>query len=934
MAASSKEIGDWIIQNADKKGTPDFETMAVAYKAAKESEKTPEPVGGWETLGRSTAHGAAFGFDDELVGQFDKEAGEKWKARGEQAAKDHPVIDFVGNMVGGIASPIAAGFLLPESAALAGAGLAAKGATYLPKGIQAFRADRAAKAAAGTLSKSEKVAGFAGRAAKSGGIGAGYGGLMGAGDAEEGHRLEGAGEGAAIGAAFGTALHPLVEGAGTAVKFAKRKLEPFLKGASGLKGGDAAQRKVNETLPGGIKPDTSGDNIPGYKPMVESDEGIALAKELDLDAVKTRIAENKAAIKNAPKPGGQEQISTPFKTGADKLKTAQDDATAAIEKEAMRVEGEKSVLMQKAAAERERLAADVEAKTGVISDEANAVPTYAGSDPKNLRKATAVYNKAEASKSVRNVIDLEEAAHDKAVLDAWKALSPETTRLNATKAWKAKITKSVASHESEPINKFLARIKGLNEKTNLAEVQTITSDLKAFARDAYKRGDHNDARIARKLDKTIFETIKNDRSVLSAGNFGKWKKNIDASTQYYKKWDNYVTGKYLADESLTADAAVTLDNFLIGKPNETKSRELLNVITDQKGVVNKDALQHIENYLGHDLIDDIGDKLINPEGLGKWQAKYANIFKTFPGLRDKFGNFETAIRTAADSVENAKLAKRAVEFESMAKSIEAAKLQSPGDIPVYKYLPNDPTDPNAIKGSMEKILREDNPKSMQDFLDVVGRTQESLSGTKHLLAEMMVGAKSPSEFIGTHRAKLDEVFTSKAEQEYLDAINKASSVLEKQKVTKAEEQAKSALDHTLKTATTAGLKGYIGYFWSITGARIVDNLANIPRDRMNKIIVDGLMDPNGLGKTLSKPMPVSDTKGWREVYSRIIPGIIAGQRSANEEGANAMPKPKERPPIPRININTSPKYAAGGPVYTHPAISSIRAKRAMRSFSR
>jgi hypothetical protein len=45
---------------------------------------------------------------------------------------------------------------------------------------------------------------------------------------------------------------------------------------------------------------------------------------------------------------------------------------------------------------------------------------------------------------------------------------------------------------------------------------------------------------------------------------------------------------------------------------------------------------------------------------------------------------------------------------------------------------------------------------------------------------------------------------------------------------------------------------------------------------------------------------------------------------------------KEQPtqPVPRIDINTSPKYAAGGPVYTHPTISSIRAKRAMRSFAR
>jgi hypothetical protein len=49
---------------------------------------------------------------------------------------------------------------------------------------------------------------------------------------------------------------------------------------------------------------------------------------------------------------------------------------------------------------------------------------------------------------------------------------------------------------------------------------------------------------------------------------------------------------------------------------------------------------------------------------------------------------------------------------------------------------------------------------------------------------------------------------------------------------------------------------------------------------------------------------------------------------------NAIRSEESQQEIPRININTSPKYAAGGPVYTHPAISSIRAKRAMRSIAR
>ena len=60
---------------------------------------------------------------------------------------------------------------------------------------------------------------------------------------------------------------------------------------------------------------------------------------------------------------------------------------------------------------------------------------------------------------------------------------------------------------------------------------------------------------------------------------------------------------------------------------------------------------------------------------------------------------------------------------------------------------------------MEKVLREDDPKSMQTFLDVVGRTDESLNGTKRLLGEMILESKNPYDFLSNpkNKAKLKEV---------------------------------------------------------------------------------------------------------------------------------------------------------------------------------
>ena len=38
--ATAQEYAAWIVQNADKRGTPDFETVANAYQIAKERETT------------------------------------------------------------------------------------------------------------------------------------------------------------------------------------------------------------------------------------------------------------------------------------------------------------------------------------------------------------------------------------------------------------------------------------------------------------------------------------------------------------------------------------------------------------------------------------------------------------------------------------------------------------------------------------------------------------------------------------------------------------------------------------------------------------------------------------------------------------------------------------------------------------------------------
>ena len=136
---------------------------------------------------RQFAHGASFGFDDELAGAVSALTGGDYQSAKDAYARErdaykveNPKTSFALNLAGGAAM---------------GGGLAA-GAAKTALGA------RAAQAAA-TLSKPAQLA------AVGGATGAAQGALQGAGDAEEGHRLEGALKGGAIGAAAGAVLSPI-----------------------------------------------------------------------------------------------------------------------------------------------------------------------------------------------------------------------------------------------------------------------------------------------------------------------------------------------------------------------------------------------------------------------------------------------------------------------------------------------------------------------------------------------------------------------------------------------------------------------------------------------------------------------------------------------------------------------------------------------------
>jgi hypothetical protein len=50
MASSASDYAQWIIKNQDKQGTPEFETIANAYQAAKQQEASKFQFSGKEAI--------------------------------------------------------------------------------------------------------------------------------------------------------------------------------------------------------------------------------------------------------------------------------------------------------------------------------------------------------------------------------------------------------------------------------------------------------------------------------------------------------------------------------------------------------------------------------------------------------------------------------------------------------------------------------------------------------------------------------------------------------------------------------------------------------------------------------------------------------------------------------------------------------------------
>ena len=120
--ATADEYAAWIVKNADKKGTPEFDTVAAAYKDARQSMSAPAAA---------PAPKKQRGFFDLLTAPFEMGLSLSQKPRAEQAAFIAPTVEALG-MVGGATLGGLSGNV---PGAIAGAGVGYAGANELMRRV-------------------------------------------------------------------------------------------------------------------------------------------------------------------------------------------------------------------------------------------------------------------------------------------------------------------------------------------------------------------------------------------------------------------------------------------------------------------------------------------------------------------------------------------------------------------------------------------------------------------------------------------------------------------------------------------------------------------------------------------------------------------------------------------------------------------------------
>ncbi len=193
----SKKLAQWIVDNKDKKGTPEFETVSAAFRKLNAGASVPQQKSGDYDTGlqatRAGLQGLTFGLSDEVGAAIWAAAGSlsTGESFSDAYSKIHNSLDEKRDAFREDNPVLSTGLEIAGGALTGGVG--------------------GAKVLGG---KAMQQASNLGKAGRIGGVGATEGAIYGAGSADQGERLEGAITGGALGGVLAPVGAGLVNSAG------------------------------------------------------------------------------------------------------------------------------------------------------------------------------------------------------------------------------------------------------------------------------------------------------------------------------------------------------------------------------------------------------------------------------------------------------------------------------------------------------------------------------------------------------------------------------------------------------------------------------------------------------------------------------------------------------------------------------------------------
>jgi hypothetical protein len=574
---------------------------------------------------------------------------------------------------------------------------------------------------------------------------------------------------------------------------------------------------------------------------------------------------------------------------------------------------------------------------------------------------------AVSSQAARKTIENLESEVNKVESNLWKPITD------------SKLTVSIFDAKGPVKNGVLAEVEGLKNSLTQVDYVVVEPLVKKLDEIVEKFGGNVPFSEIKSLNSLAMREMRNENygtnerrllkdfvtrlnkgldNSVEESSLGKTFKDQYRSAQAFtrEKFDKFgdlYLSRSLDDEKIGGAPSEFIGNIVAGKANEEKVAALKNLLSpmshpDAKGLKNQfraagvNVTKAVDDYITEDMIKNLGvDGLANDKKVSEFIGQYASVFENSPSLKAKYENIKNAQNAAYKAV------------QTTAQKVDAQQI---AEVSPFFGKGIDATSPTEVQAAFKKALDSTDATSISNILNEIPTANvDARQGFKRIALNHILESKgSLDELLDPNSlkgSKLSQIFDTPEEQQLLQKISESSRLLDRyNKVDKVEQEeikrllsqygflpallgkarayatygvagsgfgvvapaVFSALGIPGTAVTSALIAGGVPALggWGQAAKKVMSVLGGAKRDKVVNILKEALVDPT-LAKKLYTPQN-------SEAANFIVP-MLSGARGA------LTPTEDEEPSVQ--------KYAAGGPVYTHPAISSIRAKRAMRSIA-